>query len=116
MTIALKRLHFFSHHGLYPEEKKTGNEFEVNVSVSFKPGKEAVKTLTQTVNYEKLYELVSSVMNTPHQLLETVATEIAGKIHDAFPFVLSIDIEITKLHLPIEKFLGTASAKYSANY
>jgi dihydroneopterin aldolase len=35
ITIELKQLRFLAYHGLYAEERKTGNEFEINLSVSF---------------------------------------------------------------------------------
>jgi 7,8-dihydroneopterin aldolase/epimerase/oxygenase len=116
LVIELNKLHFFSHHGLYPEEKKTGNEFEVNLSVEFKPGEKAVDQLGQTVNYEELYELVRSEMNRSRQLLETVIMQIAEKIHQAFPQIIKIRIGITKLHLPVEKFEGKVSAIFTASY
>ncbi len=116
MVIELSKLHFFSHHGLYPEEKKTGNEFEVNLSVEFDPGEKQVEELGQTVNYEKIYELVRMEMNTPRQLLETVVMQISEKIHQAFPQIKRISIGITKLHLPVEKFQGRASAIFTVTY
>jgi len=35
ITLHLEKLQFFAYHGLYEEEKKLGNEFELNISASF---------------------------------------------------------------------------------
>jgi len=33
ISIQLKELRFFANHGLYPEEQKIGNEFDINLTV-----------------------------------------------------------------------------------
>jgi len=77
MTIELKQLRFFGHHGLYKEERKTGNEFEVNVSVSYIPGSELITELSSTINYAVLFETVRKRMKQPTDLLETLVMQIA---------------------------------------
>ena len=39
ITIELKGLRFFAYHGLYAEEQKTGNEFEIDLFVTHQPSK-----------------------------------------------------------------------------
>ena len=34
LTVYLNEVRFFAYHGLFEEEQKTGNEFEVNFAVS----------------------------------------------------------------------------------
>lgn len=116
MKIELKRLLFFAHHGLYSSEKKYGGEFEVNLSVSLHPMGQPIRGIKETVNYEQLYELVKEEMQTPRELLETLAMDIAAKIHSAFPFVSTIHIEIIKLRPPMPGFSGSASVSYTREY
>jgi 7,8-dihydroneopterin aldolase/epimerase/oxygenase len=116
ITIALKQLRFFSFHGLYPEEKKTGNEFEVNLSVTYAPGSGTITGLEETVNYAALYELLKKEMQKPRELLETLVMEIAEQVHKNFPIIKSIEIGVTKLHPPIEQFTGTVGVRYSKEY
>ena len=116
LSIELNDLHFYSYHGLYAEEKKTGNEFEVNLSVSFQPVSGTVTDISDTVNYSKLYALLKTEMEKPRHLLETFVMEFAEIIHTSYPQVKKIEIAITKLHVPIAKFIGTARVKYSATY
>jgi dihydroneopterin aldolase len=115
MTIELKQLRFFSYHGLYLEEKKNGGEYEVNMTLSFyPPGK--IKSLKETINYESLFKFLKDEMDQPRELLETLTMEIAEKIHERFPDVKKVRVEIIKLNPPIENFTGSASAAYSKEF
>lgn len=116
ITVELRGLHFYAHHGLYAEEKKTGNEFEINLSVSHQPVSGTITDISDTVNYAKLYALLKAEMARPRHLLETFAMEVAEMIHVSYPQVKKIDISITKLHVPIAKFIGTAAVSYSREF
>lgn len=112
MTIQLNRLRFFAKHGLYAEEIKTGNEFEVSLSVDHIHTKDIITDISSTVNYVKLYELVKERMQQPTALLETVAMEITEAIFAAFPTVKKTEISIIKLHPPIVGSTGNVGVKY----
>ena len=116
ITIELKQLRFLAYHGLYAEERKTGNEFEINLSVSFQPASGTITGIGDTVNYSSLYTLLKSEMQKPRHLLETLMMEVAEVIHLSFPQIKKIEISITKLHVPIAKFTGTAGVKYQKDY
>ena len=116
LTISLKKLHFFAYHGLYAEERKTGNEFEVNLAVSYLPSPGTITDISDTVNYAHLYELLKAEMQQPRHLLETFLMEATEKIHTTFLQIKKIEISITKLHPPIAKFTGTVGVKYSKEY
>jgi len=62
--IALNDIRFFAHHGFYPEEQKTGNEFFVNIAVEFIAAPNFNDELAETINYERLYEIASLNMKT----------------------------------------------------
>lgn len=115
ITIKLNQLRFFAYHGLYPEEKKIGAEFEVNLEISYSPP-EKITALDETVNYEKIYELLKSEMQKPRELLETLVMEVTQVIHLSFPSIKKTDISITKLQVPIVGFNGNVSVKYSKTY
>jgi 7,8-dihydroneopterin aldolase/epimerase/oxygenase len=112
ITIELKNLYFFAHHGLYAEEKKIGNEFEVNLFVAYTPGAGIITDIAETINYAMLYELLKTEMQKPRELLETAAMEIAEHIHSIYPNAKKVEITITKLHPPIAKFTGSVGVKY----
>jgi dihydroneopterin aldolase len=115
ITIELKQLRFFAYHGLYAEEQKTGNEFEITLAVSFSPESQVLH-LTDTVDYVKLYELLKVEMQKPRHLLETLAMELAEIIHDAFLHVQRFEIRITKLQPPIAKFTGRVFIEYAKDF
>jgi len=117
ITVELRQLRFFANHGLYAEEKKTGNEFEVNLSVSFElPVESRPNDISATINYVSLYEMVKEEMQKPADLLETLATGIERKIKAAFPQSKKISIAIAKLHPPIPNFTGSVSVSFEKEY
>src|SRR5689334_2507747 len=116
LTVELKALRFYAFHGLYAEEKKTGNEFRVDISVVHEPVSGTITDIGETVNYAKLYAIVKAEMQKPRQLLETLVMELAGIIHTSYPQVKKIEISITKLHVPIAKFTGTAGVTYTTEF
>ncbi|MBI5858868.1 MAG: dihydroneopterin aldolase [Sphingobacteriales bacterium] len=116
ISIELNELRFRARHGLYPEEKKTGNEFEVNLTVSFVPVAGTITDIADTVDYGRLYELVKKEMNKPRHLLETLAMEITEIIHLSFPQIRKIEIAITKLQVPITQFNGTTTVKLEKEF
>ncbi len=116
LTIELKQLRFFAKHGLYAEERKTGNEFEVNLAISYQPNSGTITDLSDTVNYVQLYDLLKTEMQKPRNLLETFAMEVTELMHSSFPGIKKVEISITKLHPPIPKFTGTVGVKYSKEY
>src|SRR5262245_45178755 len=116
LTISLTKLRFFAYHGLYAEEKKTGNQFEVNLSVSYTPSQGTITDLSDTINYVSLYELLKKEMQQPRDLLETLAMQVAEKIHLQFPQVKTIDFSITKLQAPIVGFTGEVGVQFQKSY
>ena len=109
--IELNHLHFVAYHGLYEQEKINGGEFVVDLKAGIKVGNEKIDQLSQTADYEVLYEIIRKVMAEPKDLLETVAGEIIEKIHERFVNILSIEIKITKKKPPIPDFKGEAAVR-----
>jgi dihydroneopterin aldolase len=116
ITVELNQLRFFAYHGLYAEERRTGNEFEVNLRADYEPLQEVVEDISDTINYATLFELVKYQMLQPADLLETVVMNIANAIHTSFPAIKRIEITIAKLHPPIATFTGSVAVKFSRDY
>lgn len=100
LKISLEKMHFRGAHGLYPEERLLGSEYEVDVWVAVDDPGGAV-TLDRTVDYEKVYALVAGVMAHHEALLETLADQCAVKIRETFPGAREAQIRIAKLHPPL---------------
>lgn len=116
IRIELSGLRFHAFHGLYPEELKTGNEFEVNLSVSYVPVSGVITDLSDTIDYGSLYDLLKEEMQEPRRLLETLVMEIAQKIHLRYPLAASVEISVKKLSLPVFGFTGSAVVTYTKTF
>lgn len=110
--IDLQGLRFHAFHGLYEEEKKLGNEFEVDVVVHYTAQGDLIRHIEDTVNYVAVYEVVKRNMSMPTPLLETLVQQIAVEIATQFPSVERISVSIRKLHPPIVSFVGSVGVKY----
>ncbi|MGB3006274.1 MAG: dihydroneopterin aldolase [Chitinophagaceae bacterium] len=116
LTIKLNNLRFFAYHGLYGEELKIGNEFEVNVTATILTEKSVINDIEETVNYSVVYEIIKLRMKQPTRLLETLAMEIADAIHNSFPQLTKIDLAIKKLLPPIEQFIGNVEVTFCKEF
>ena len=112
-TISLNNVRFRAYHGLYPEERQKGNDFVVNMQVSFPPVSGSVVSLEDTIDYAVLFDIINATMQQPVDLLETLVQTITNKVSGQFPQVKKISVSVEKLNPPIDKFSGTAEVKYS---
>jgi dihydroneopterin aldolase len=115
-TIELKRLYFFSFHGLHDEERKVGGEFSVDLLVKYSAAENIIVSIEETVNYAILYEIIKEEMKQPRELLETITQSISEKIHQAFPQVKEIEITIEKKHPPIIGFSGSVAVSFKKEF
>ena len=103
ITISIHGAEFFAYHGFYPEEQKLGNKFLVDAEVSFLPLTDLKEDkLSNTIDYEQLYNMVDEQMKHTRRLIETVAQSIVDQIKDNFPVVEKIQISIKKLNPPLK--------------
>jgi dihydroneopterin aldolase len=116
VTIKLKQLRFFAHHGLYEEERKVSNEFIVDLEVAFESSVAVIKKMNETINYIKLYELVKGHMLQSTDLIETLAMKISNNIHESYPRVKKVSISITKKYPPVINFSGNVAVNYVKEY
>ena len=100
--VALEGVRFFAYHGYYAEEQKVGNEFLVDIETEILVGENLKDELSDTVNYERLFEIASFEMKTPRKLLETVAHRILKTILAEFSQLAKIRVGIRKLNLPVK--------------
>lgn len=115
LTIHLHQLKFFAYHGLYEDEKKTGNNFEMDVDVVADiPA--AVTKLEHTVDYAVLYQLIESRMKHPTALLETLVHDLAEKLHAHDNRIKTVSIQIKKLSAPIKNFNGVVGVTYKKDF
>ena len=115
LYIHLHDLRFRGFHGVYEEERLLGNEYEVNLSIAFEPGRLPLRDMDQTIDYTTLYQLVKQRMAVPTQLLETIVTGIADEIQMKHPSVTKISISVKKLYPPVNNFEGGVGVSFEWN-
>ena len=109
MRISLDKLVFSGYHGLYAEEKKLGNTYIVDVLIDFTAKKSIIDNLEQTIDYVQVHALIKKWMEIPTPLLETLVGNMADDILKEQFLAEKVMVKITKQHLPIAEFAGTAS-------
>ncbi len=115
LTIHLHQLQFFAHHGLYEEEKLTGNNFEADVDISLDVDSK-IEVLGDTVDYVTVYELIDKRMQQPTALLETIAQDIVELIHDLDNRIKLVSITLKKLSPPIKNFKGLVGVSFKKEF
>ena len=111
IRISLNKLLFVGYHGLYPEEKKLGNNYAVEIDIDFTPKQGVIDQLDQTIDYVHVYAIEKKWMEIPTPLLETLLGKIADAILSSQALANKVFVKITKLHLPIPSFEGNVSVK-----
>jgi 7,8-dihydroneopterin aldolase/epimerase/oxygenase len=106
ITIELQQLIFHEHHGIYEEERKVMNSFEVNLSVSYLETVPVFERISDTISYVNLFRIVQEKMKEPVFLLEKICQGIILNIKHQYPAVSEIKISVYKLQAPIEHFIG----------
>lgn len=116
ITIHLNNLKFYSFHGVHEEERVLGNEYEVNVEVQFHEEDGIISSLSQTINYTEVFDIIKKRMHIPSSLLETVVMDIGNSIHEKFDFVRHIKILLKKIHPPIEGMQGSVGVTWHKEF
>jgi dihydroneopterin aldolase len=100
--IALEGIEFFAYHGVYAEEQRIGNRYQIDISVTtdFSDAAETDK-LSDTVNYGDLYEIISGVMKIKAKLLEHIAQLIISSVRQRYPNIEAVEVSVSKFNPPI---------------
>ena len=101
--IYLRHLRFHAFHGVMPQERIVGNEYDLSLRIGY-PLDKCMDSddVADTLNYAEVFQLARQEMSIPSQLLERVAARIGERLFSQFPHILSVDIELTKLNPPME--------------
>jgi 7,8-dihydroneopterin aldolase/epimerase/oxygenase len=100
--ISLEGAEFFAYHGFYEEERKIGNKYSIDISVSAEVASAAAEDrLEQTVNYEGLYAIVRQEMQVPSHLLEHIAYRIIEQTYATYPHIEWVEVKVSKYNPPI---------------
>jgi dihydroneopterin aldolase len=102
--IAIDGMLFFAYHGYYDFEQQNGNNFIIDLEMEFNISDDALRndTLSGTLNYENIYELVKREMEIRSKLIEHLCFRIKTSIQMEFPEILNLKISVSKLNPPIK--------------
>lgn len=110
-TIELEDMEFFAYHGCYKEEQVVGNYFLVDLRFNTNCNS-AIRSdsLSDTVSYLEVYDLVKSEMAIKSKLLENVAGRILDRLYSRFPEKISdVTVKIRKMNPPLGGKLKSAA-------
>ncbi|MFK3622055.1 dihydroneopterin aldolase [Corynebacterium hesseae] len=101
--IELTGLECFGYHGVFEEEKKTGQPFIVDVTCWLDTAG-IEDDLNRTVNYAELADVAANIVEGPSRdLIETVAAEVAETAMQRFEILHAIEVTIHKPKAPIPR-------------
>ncbi len=110
INISLEGLTFYCYHGLHKEERLLGGEFEVDFKTKYLRNSDSeIVSIDETVDYEKIYEIIKLQMMQPQDLLENVALSIIQDVRKQFPQLQETSVCICKKNPPIINFTGKVS-------
>lgn len=96
-------MQFYGFHGLYPEENKLGQRFNVDV-VLFLSLKKAGKNdqMEDSIDYGQVYATIKRIVEgEAKNLIESVAETIADQLLSQFNLLKACQVKVTKPNPPI---------------
>lgn len=101
--IKIANMGFYAFHGTSKAEKEVGQRFYLDVEMYLnliRAG--ATDNIRYTVNYEKVYNIISTVTKKrKYNLLEALAEDIVEEILHNFPQLNRIVVKVRKPHVPL---------------
>ncbi|MFY8022439.1 MAG: dihydroneopterin aldolase [Bacteroidia bacterium] len=102
----LEGMEFHAYHGWYPEEAKNGGKFRVDVVLEqFVYDDKEFKELSDVINYEEVFTMISKQMNNRRALIEELGKSIINELCERFSYIQKVKLTITKYN-PAGKFDG----------
>ena len=99
-TISLHGMEFHAYHGVHDYETERGARFVVDLELTAAAPER--DTLSQTVDYSRVYKLVAREMTArTYKLIESLATRIADAVMESEPLVLELMVRVHKPHAPL---------------
>lgn len=110
--VSLEGMEFYARHGYYEEERIIGNKYSVDVTLELDFSEAALNDkLEGTVNYEKVYEIIQSVMAIDANLLEHLAGKIVKSLKETFGNINTVEVRVSKYNPPIKGLCHRATVE-----
>lgn len=110
-SVEVSKMRIFANHGVFEQERRVGNVFEVTVMVDY-PFEYAMMndSLDGTVSYADICDIIKEEMGTPSKLIEHAAWRIREHLKRDYPQISGGTIKITKITPPVEAQVEGCSA------
>ena len=100
--IFVDRLRLHAFHGVMPQERSVGNDYEISLKVGYSiDWAMSTDDVTDTLNYAELADVVKQEMAVPSALLEHVAGRILDTLRKRYAGIESVHLTIVKIAPPI---------------
>ncbi len=113
--IKLNNMLFHSYIGVFPEEKKLGQNLAIDLTVTVK-ATVSRDDLDETLSYAVFYDIVADyIKKTRADLIETLAFELIDLIKASSPEKIDkVKVNVRKLQVPIDGILDSAEIELEA--
>jgi dihydroneopterin aldolase len=109
--LSLEGMLFKSHIGVYEYEQQYGNNFEVDVYVESKMITGDRDSLSDTIDYDNIYQHVKAIMGNKYHLIEYAANVLLVTLVNNIKGADCITVRLTKLHPPLGGDVKKVSAE-----
>lgn len=106
MKILINSLQVRARHGVLPQERAVGQDFEI--SVVLEVDYDGSDNLAATVNYADVCDLLVAEMQQPSDLLEHAALRLRDALRRRFPAIRGGELTLLKLAPPVSHPLASA--------
>lgn len=101
--VKINNMKFYSHIGVFNEEKVLGQALEIDMIVSIKMDRPLHDNIKHTVNYAECYGVIERIVKESRvNLIETLVITIIDAIKKISPLIDTVQINIRKLAVPID--------------
>ena len=113
-TIRILGAEVYAHHGVGAAEQELGGRYSFDVEMEADISEAArTDTLSDTINYVTAYEIAHDVIvHTKRRLLESIVSQVADKLLEAFPSLTAVTIRLRKLRAPINGVLDAVEIEH----
>ncbi len=114
--INIQGMQFYAYHGCFPEETLVGTHFRVDCSLEVDIQLAArTDNLEQTINYQKVYQLIAEEMEQSSSLLENVAYRMLKSLHFHFPVLKKGWVTVYKMNPPLGGKIESVSVEMNTD-
>ena len=110
--IILEGIEVYSFHGYSQEERKIGGKYRVDLRLSLDTSEAEISDkLVDTINYERVFQIVQQEMGQPSKLIEHIGRKILDALAGELPQLEEINLRISKLHPPIPGIMKSVAVE-----